>query len=85
MGSMTWLLGVLAWFTESPNPSPLPQNPPIDPERVTPGLLGLISFLFLVVAVALLYRSLRKQIARVDPNLPREEGDKKADGDTDQA
>ena len=39
---------------ESPLPSPLPEEPPIDPSLVTPGLLGLISFLFLVIAIVLL-------------------------------
>lgn len=68
------LAGVL-WLTESPNPSPLPEQPPIDPERVTPGLLGLLSFLFLVVAVYLLWRSMRKQMGKVDPNLPMGPGD----------
>ncbi|MFM8773518.1 MAG: hypothetical protein ACKOFP_06710 [Actinomycetota bacterium] len=72
---MNYLLGVLL-LTESPVPSPLPEEPPIDPSRVTPGILGLVSFLFLVVAVALLYRSMRKQMAKVDPNLPEGPGDK---------
>jgi hypothetical protein len=60
---------------ESPLPSPLPEEPPIDPSRVTPGLLALISFVFLVIAIVLLYRSMRKQIAKVDPNLPEGPGD----------
>jgi hypothetical protein len=63
---MTVLLSVLADAT----PSPSPTAPPIDPSRVTPGLLGLISFLFLVVAVVLLYRSMQKQIKKVRPDLP---------------
>ncbi|MFM7599408.1 MAG: hypothetical protein ACKO70_13745 [Actinomycetota bacterium] len=75
MGFVNYLLGVLL-LTESPVPSPLPEEPPIDPSRVTPGILGLVSFLFLVVAVALLYRSMRKQMAKVDPNLPEGPGDK---------
>ena len=68
------LLAVLL-LEESPLPSPLPEEPPIDPSRVTPGLLALISFPFLVIAIVLLYRSMRKQIARVDPNLPEGPGD----------
>ncbi len=60
---------------ESPLPSPLPEEPPIDPSLVTPGLLGLISFLFLVIAIVLLYRSMRNQMAKVDPNLPEGPGD----------
>lgn len=62
-------------FDESPLPSPLPSEPPIDPSRVTPGLLALVSVVFLVIAIVLLYRSMRKQIARVDPSLPEGPGD----------
>lgn len=53
-------------------PSPLPEEPPIDPSLVTPGLLGMGAFLFLVIAVALLYRSLRHQLKKVNPDLPEE-------------
>jgi len=74
MVDMTSLLAVLL-LEESPLPSPLPEEPPIDPSRVTPGLLALISFVFLVIAIVLLYRSMRKQISRVDPNLPDGPGD----------
>lgn len=68
------LLGTLL-LNETPLPSPLPEEPPIDPSRVTPGMLGLVSFVFLVIAVVLLYRSLRKQISKVDPGLPDGPGD----------
>ena len=54
------------------DPSPLPEQPPIDPALVTPGLLGLAAFLFLIVAVALLYRSMRNQLRKVDPQLPQD-------------
>lgn len=74
MGSVMTMMAAL-WF-ESADPSPLPQDPPFDPSRVTPGVLGLVSFLFLVVAVFLLYRSLRKQMSKVDPNLPAGPGDR---------
>ena len=74
MVDVTSLLAVLL-FEESPLPSPLPEEPPIDPSRVTPGMLALISFVFLVVAIVLLYRSMRKQIAKVDPHLPEGPGD----------
>ena len=69
------LLNVIVWV-ESADPSPLPEEPPIDPSRVTPGLLGFLSFAFLVIAVVLLYRSLRKQMNKVDPNLPDGPGDR---------
>lgn len=75
MGSVTAWLSVLL-LTESPVPSPLPEEPPIDPSRVTPGILGFLSFMFLVVAVFLLYRSMRKQMSKVDPHLPEGPGDK---------
>lgn len=66
---------------ETPLPSPLPEEPPIDPSRVTPGLLGFISFAFLVIAVVLLYRSMRKQMAKVDPDLPDGPGDRERRAD----
>lgn len=59
----------------TPLPSPLPEEPPIDPSRVTPGMLGLVSFVFLIIAMVLLYRSMRKQISKVDPQLPEGPGD----------
>lgn len=75
------VLGFALRLEESPLPSPLPQEPPVDPSRVTPGMLGLISFLFLVIAVVLLYRSMRKQMAKVDPNLPDGPGDQEREAD----
>ena len=80
MEIMSALLAALR-LEESPLPSPLPQEPPIDPSLVTPGLLGLISFLFLVVAVVLLYRSMRTQMAKVDRNLPDGPGDLEREAD----
>lgn len=74
MVRMEWVLAALS-LEESPLPSPLPSEPPIDPSRVTPGLLALISVVFLVIAIVLLYRSMRKQIAKVDPTLPEGPGD----------
>ena len=74
MVDVTTFLATLL-LEESPLPSPLPEEPPIDPSLVTPGLLGLVSFVLLVIAIVLLYRSMRKQIARVDPNLPAGPGD----------
>jgi hypothetical protein len=74
MMHVTALIAALR-FDETPLPSPLPSEPPIDPSRVTPGLLALVSFVFLIIAIVLLYRSMRKQIARVDPNLPAGPGD----------
>jgi hypothetical protein len=61
-GNLGWL-----WATI---PSPLPEEPPIDPRLISPGLLGLAAFLFLIIAVALLLRSMRKQLRKVSPDLP---------------
>lgn len=77
---VTKFLAVLL-LEESPLPSPLPEEPPIDPSRVTPGLLALISFVFLVIAIVLLYRSMRKQISKVDPRLPQGPGDAEREAD----
>jgi hypothetical protein len=38
----------------------------VDPQRVTPGLLGFLSFVFLIIAVVVLYFSLRKQLKKVN-------------------
>lgn len=72
-----------------PNPTPsgaLTSPPPdIDPNRVTPGGWGAITFVALLVVTALLYFSLRKQMRRVDfdedkinEQLAAEEAAKKA-------
>jgi hypothetical protein len=47
----------------SPSPSPAPN---IDPARVTPGLLGLASLLFLVIAGFFLARSMMKQFKKIN-------------------
>jgi hypothetical protein len=44
-------------------PSPVPE--PIDPARVTPGVLGFLAILFMAVAVFFLWRSMNKQIKRI--------------------
>lgn len=57
---------------ESGNPaagtSPAAPEPELDPSRVTPGLLGFLTFVFLLICAFFLYRSLRKQLKRVDFN-----------------
>jgi len=40
--------------------------PAIDPDRVTPGVLGLLGLVFLVVAVYFLWRSMNRQLRKVD-------------------
>jgi hypothetical protein len=44
-------------------PSPSPE--PIDPARVTPGVLGFLAIVFLAVSVFLLWRSMNKQIRKI--------------------
>ncbi len=50
----------------APSPVPSPTGPPIDANRVTPGALGFLSFLFLVIVVIVIYFSLRKQLSRIN-------------------
>ena len=50
----------------TPLPTPVPTDVVVDPNRVTPGLLGFLAFAFLILAVVVLYFSLRKQLSRVD-------------------
>ena len=50
----------------TPTPAPVPTDLNIDPSRVTPGLLGFLSFAFLILAVVVLYFSMRKQLGKVD-------------------
>lgn len=55
-----WLLAA------SVSPSPSSTAPAIDPDRVSPGFLGLLAVLFMAVAVFVIWKSLNKQIKRVD-------------------
>lgn len=50
----------------SPSPSPSSTAPAIDPDRVSPGILGLLAVLFLAVAVFVIWKSLNTQLERVD-------------------
>jgi hypothetical protein len=53
------------------DPNPTPSGglesvaPVIDPNTVTPGMWGFISFVALILAALILYFSLRKQLKRV--------------------
>lgn len=53
-------------------PLPAPSALPVDPNRVTPGLYGFLSFVFLILAVVVIYFSMRKQLTRIkfDENAP---------------
>lgn len=52
------------------------EEPPIDPARyvdpnsVGPGLIGFVLFVFLCVAVFLLWRSMNKQLTKIDFEEP---------------
>ncbi|MGI8769060.1 MAG: hypothetical protein ACR2I1_08160 [Propionibacteriaceae bacterium] len=45
----------------------------IDPNLVKPGYLPLLITLGLALVLGFLYRSMRKQVGRIDPNLPHEQ------------
>jgi hypothetical protein len=60
------MLARLLPLAASPTPAPPLAPAEIDPDRVTPGLLGLIFFVALAVAVYLLWRSMNTQLKRVD-------------------
>ncbi|MEI8056830.1 MAG: hypothetical protein WCI29_05450 [Actinomycetes bacterium] len=49
----------------SPSPSPSAGTPP-DAALVTPGILGFISLAFLGIAVVVIWRSMNKQLKRID-------------------
>jgi hypothetical protein len=60
---VTFALSLAALVAGTPSPSPVRT---IDPARVTPGLLGLASLLFLVIAGFFLARSMTKQFKKID-------------------
>ncbi|MBI1378189.1 MAG: hypothetical protein GC157_12000 [Frankiales bacterium] len=63
---MLFLLTVLVPFADSPSPSPSPTVTPPPDDMVSPGLLGFLALLFLVVAGYFIARGLNKQLKRVD-------------------
>ncbi len=52
----------------TPIPEPVPVPEPIDPNRVSPGMLGLLAVLVLAAAAALIYVFLRGSLSKVDFN-----------------
>ncbi len=56
---------IAAGLIGAQTPGPTPSAPPIDPAKVSPGILGLISFVVLGLACVLIFFSLRKQLGRV--------------------
>jgi hypothetical protein len=57
-----WFLSILADATPSPSPT---SNEP-DASLVSPGWLGLLSLVFLSVAVFLLWKSMNRQFKKID-------------------
>ena len=58
------LASVALPWAATPSPSPSTSTGP-NPDTVSPGLLGFLSFLFLIVAVYFIGRGLTKQLKRV--------------------
>jgi len=72
--SWSWLLAV-----DTPSPSPSARVfTEDDASRILPGTLGLVFFLFLLVAMILLMRSMSTQLKRVPDHFPGE-GDDEAE------
>lgn len=65
---------LLVASTATPTPTPTltltPTPPPtpvlIDPTRVTPGVLGFAALVFLAIAVFVIWKSMNKQLKRID-------------------
>ena len=65
---------VVAAVTPSPSPSPI--GPP-DPDKVSPGLLGLAAWVFLLVAVYVIWRSMTNQMKKISFPDPEDDQDRK--------
>lgn len=60
------LISIVTQLLAATTPSPVATSvPEIDPNRVTPGIWGFLSFVFLIIACVFLYYSMRKQLKRV--------------------
>lgn len=53
-------------MTPTPVPSPVLTELPVDADRVTPGLLSFFAFAFLILAIVVIYYSMRKQLGRIN-------------------
>lgn len=50
----------------------VPAADPIDPTKITPGAGALVVFIFFIVVAIVMFRSLKKQLNRVDFQEPAE-------------
>ena len=55
-----WLLAA------SVTPSPSSTEPSIDPDRVSPGVLGFLAVVFLAAAMFVIWKSMNKQLKGID-------------------
>lgn len=80
------LLNLAATVTPTPGDDPS-LRPGLDPAQVTPGLLGFLATLFLVIAVIFLIRDMARRIRRVRyremANLEAEQAAEAQDGGPD--
>lgn len=59
---------VLFLADATPIPEPLPVPEPIDPNRVSPGMLGLLAILVLAAAAALIFVFMRGSLKKINYN-----------------
>lgn len=59
-------MNVLRLLAASVSPSPSSTAPAIDPDRVSPGILGLLAVLFLAGAMVFIWKSMNTQLKAVD-------------------
>lgn len=60
----------------APSPSPSPVVPP-DAAKVSPGLLGFVSWIFLLAAGYVIWRSMSKQMKRISFPDPEDDRDRR--------
>lgn len=61
---------LLSWVSAEGETPPAEPVRYVDPATVGPGFIGFVLFMFLVVAVFLLWKSMNKQLAKIDFEEP---------------